>query len=232
MAMMTLPSFKPATPFRKQRSPVRAEIGSVVSQRLAHQPGAKRLARLAAQVFTFDHFLDDATCDRLIPMIKAGCVPSKLYGQGDGGTFRTSKSCNLPHEDPFIRSIDERIAEFLGLEPAQGETIQGQVYAVGQQFKPHPDFFHVDLPSWTEVERTGGQRTWTAMVYLNEPDSGGETHFPHLGITVAPKRGLLLTWNNMARDGAPNPWTFHEGCPVTAGEKIIITKWFRERTWC
>jgi prolyl 4-hydroxylase len=31
--------------------------------------------------------------------------------------------------------------------------------------------------------------------------------------------------------GAPNTLTLHEGVPVSAGRKYIVTKWFRERFW-
>ena len=47
------------------------------------------------------------------------------------------------------------------------------------------------------MERTGGQRTWTAMVFLNVPGDGGETCFPGVGVKVTPRLGNLLIWNNM-----------------------------------
>ena len=69
------------------------------------------------------------------------------------------------------------------------------------------------------------------MIYLDAPEAGGATVFPHLDIEVVPKVGRLLAWNNMARDGSPNSWTIHEGCAVEAGIKHIVTKWYRERPW-
>ena len=81
------------------------------------------------------------------------------------------------------------------------------------------------------MERSGGQRTWTAMVYLNDVDEGGATWFPKAGIRVTPRRGLLLAWNNMKPDGSPNDQTLHEGMPVVEGVKYIVTKWFREGFW-
>ena len=81
------------------------------------------------------------------------------------------------------------------------------------------------------MKETGGQRTWTAMVYLNDVEEGGATWFPRAGIRVSPRRGLLLAWNNMNPDGSPNPATLHEGMAVVSGVKYIVTKWFREATW-
>ena len=70
-----------------------------------------------------------------------------------------------------------KITALIGIDPAHGETIQGQRYAVGQQFKPHHDFFHKGEAYWPEMERTGGQRTWTAMIFLNDAEGGGQTFF-------------------------------------------------------
>ena len=79
---------------------------------------------------------------------------------------------------------------------------------------------------------TGGQRTWTAMVYLNAVEEGGATWFPQIGIRVAPKKGLLLAWNNMKPRRQPErDHMLHEGMPVVKGTKYIVTKWFREGNW-
>ncbi len=117
----------------------------------------------------------------------------------------------------------------MGVERSWGEPLQGQKYAVGQRFKNHADFFYIDQPYWAEYESQGGQRTWTAMIYLNEPARGGATGFKFLELQVEPKLGQILIWNNMAKDGSPNPFTVHEGQPVEDGVKYIVTKWYRER---
>ena len=43
--------------------------------------------------------------------------------------------------------------------------------------------------------------------------------------------GNLLVWNNLDAIGEPNHYSLHQGMPVTAGGKYIITKWHRERPW-
>jgi prolyl 4-hydroxylase len=83
----------------------------------------------------------------------------------------------------------------------------------------------------TIISKSWGQRTWTAMIFLNDVEEGGATWFPLAGIRVKPKRGLLLAWNNMNPDGSPNVNTLHEGMAVQQGVKYIITKWFREGAW-
>eukprot|EP00039_Didymoeca_costata_P023438 m.7129 g.7129 ORF g.7129 m.7129 type:complete len:309 (-) comp3649_c0_seq1:44-970(-) len=59
---------------------------------------------------------------------------------------------------------------------------------------------------------------------------GGATHFVNLkNGKIFPKKGKAIIWNNLHSDGTPNLNTLHCGSPVEAGEKFIITKWFRAR---
>src|SRR3546814_2501840 len=95
-----------------------------------------------------------------------------------------------------------KIAGIIAVDPACGETIQGQRYAVGQQFKPHHDFFFTSEAYWPEQEKHGGQRTWTAMMFLNAVDEGGQTQFPEAKVRISPRKGNLLVWNNLADRGA------------------------------
>jgi prolyl 4-hydroxylase len=74
----------------------------------------------------------------------------------------------------------------------------------------------------------GGQRICTVMVYLNEVEGGGQTHFIRQGVSVTPQRGTALMWWNV-RDGQVDESTYHAALPVEAGEKWVATKWIRER---
>jgi prolyl 4-hydroxylase len=181
------------------------------------------------QLYIQENFLSAEECRQLCEKIDSGVFPSPLYEKEKYEGVRTSQSCNLDVYDPEVAEFETRIANLLGIDRSWGEPLQGQRYEVGQEFKPHADFFYVDQPYWAEYEPHGGQRTWTAMIYLNEPDGGGATGFTYLDLNVVPKLGRILIWNNMAADGSPNPWTEHAGQPVGGGVKYIVTKWYRER---
>ncbi|MBR0551664.1 prolyl hydroxylase family protein [Stakelama marina] len=212
-------------------SPLRAQIGQSVSQRLEANPGVKKAKITAADVYYYPNYLSDRDCDMLIDKIDAGRRRSTLLSDTHDPYFRTSDSCDLDRWSPEIRPIDERISNLLGIDTVKGETLQGQRYAPGQQFRAHHDYFHTTESYWERMKQEGGQRTWTAMIYLNDVEEGGATWFPQAGIRVAPKRGLLLMWNNMKPDGSPNDLTLHEGMAVVKGTKYIVTKWFREDVW-
>lgn len=209
----------------------RVRIGSEVKKRLEAHEAAFKIPSYDLDIFVVRDFLDQDDCDALVATIDANRIPSKLLAPTADPEFRTSDSCNLDPNDPFVQRIEARIAGLLGIAPSHGETIQGQRYAPGQRFKLHHDFFEMGQPYWEEMNRCGGQRTWTAMIFLNEPEGGGETAFPSAGITVSPRLGHMLVWNNLNIIGEPNYFSLHEGRPVAAGTKYIITKWHRERPW-
>ena len=212
-------------------SPLRRLIGESVSLRLGNTPAVKRADIDSAQIFYHPDFLDAATCAKLRAIIDADRRRSTVLAEESVQDFRTSESCDMDRWSPDVRPTDEAIANLLGIDPVHGETMQGQRYAVGQHFRAHYDYFNETQPYWPKMIETGGQRTWTAMIYLNTVEEGGATWFPHAGIRVAPKRGLLLAWNNMKPDGSRNDQTLHEGMPVVKGTKYIVTKWFREGNW-
>jgi len=210
----------------------RITIGAYVNARLQVNPKAFRIpCNNNLDIYIVREFLDERDCRELVALIDRDNEPSKLLSYNGDDEFRTSQSCNLDPDDPSVRRVEGKITNLMGIEPAHGETIQGQRYQVGQQFKPHYDFFHKGEPYWDEMMRTGGQRTWTAMVFLNDVEGGGETNFTNIAAKVTPRRGNLLCWNNMDGIGQPNTYAMHQGMPVTAGTKYIITKWYRERPW-
>lgn len=208
-----------------------AEIGTHVDARLTKTPGVLKVPANGMDLFVRENFLSEADCRFLIGLIDDCSRPSTVFLDGGDSAFRTSSSGDLDRWDPGVNAIDTRICSLLGIPTSHGETMQGQRYEPGQQFKAHHDFFHVSQPYWPEQEKHGGQRSWTAMIYLNQPEAGGETYFPSAGAKVAPRTGLLLAWNNMGADGAPNLDSLHAGLPVMTGVKHIVTKWFRERPW-
>ncbi len=149
----------------------------------------------------------------MMERIDATCAPSTVLGAPVEG-HRTSWTAYLA-EPP----LTARIADTLGCDATLGEAIQGQRYDVGQEFRPHWDAFHDDTQ--------GAQRTWSAMIYLNTVTAGGETCFPNIGLSFTPLPGMLIAWHNLLSGGAIDPATLHQGKPVIAGRKYILTEWFR-----
>ena len=209
----------------------RAEIGVSVRERLSRVPGIVKLPVPTLDAFILRDFLNEPQCEALIKMINLNRKPSRLFAQSLDPNFRTSETCNLDPKHTLVQEVEASLTMLLGIEPKYGEYLQGQRYEVGQQYKPHYDFLYPSEPYWPQQEKIGGQRTWTAMTFLNVPQQGGETFFKRIGVKITPRRGSLVTWNNLDARGDPNPHSLHQGMPVVAGVKYIITKWYRERPW-
>jgi prolyl 4-hydroxylase len=208
-----------------------AAIGKDVRRKLGKAPAAQVISGGGFDLHVVQNFLSRAECAGLIALIDADAVPSSLYAGTEIDGFRTSFSCNLDPFEPLVASIEARISALTGIDPRHGEALQGQRYGPGQQFKPHHDYFHTSEAYWEPERLNGGQRSWTGMIYLNQPDGGGETNFPKAGLCLSPQPGMLVLWNNMKNDGSPQDNSIHEGCAVLGGTKYIVTKWFRERFW-
>jgi len=202
-----------------------------VVARLAAQPGIQRVPSPKLTLFLKRAFLDAETCAAVIARIDSQRRPSTISDPNGDAAFRTSETCDLDSSDPVVAKVEALIMAFTGLDPVHGEPMQGQRYAVGQEFKGHTDYFE---PNGVDYERycgVAGNRTWTVMIYLNEPEAGGATRFKTIDKIVQPEAGKLLAWNNRRADGSLNPATIHQGMKVRSGVKYVITKWFRELPW-
>lgn len=202
-----------------------------LAARLDSMRDVQRTPTRHADIYVRRNFLDPAECDLLIEKIDRERRPSTLLSSTDDQEFRTSDSCDFNRQAPEIDAIEQKITDFVGIPKDRGETIQGQRYAVGQQFKSHHDWFYTSEDYWEVESKRGGQRIWTVMVYLNDTQTGGATRFKKLGKMFKAERGKLLCWNNLDRAGEPNPWVLHQGMKVREGVKYIITKWYRELPW-
>lgn len=179
-----------------------------------------------------DNFISKEECDYFIKLIDNNNYRSSVAGGKDTisteSDVRTSHSSTLPVDDEKVIFLKKKIAAFLGYPVEKGETLQGQLYNPGEYFKPHTDFF--DPVSYKNHCMSSGNRTDTFMLYLNEDMEGGDTNFPKLDISMKPKRGRVLHWENMV-NGVEQHNTLHEGSPVIKGKKYIITSWWRENKW-
>lgn len=205
--------------------------GESSTAHLLARPAVQRVPSDKLELFQRRDFADPDLCAALIILIDTGRRPSTLADAGDDRYFRTSETCDLSADEAAVIELESRLAELSGIDPAHGEPLQGQRYDVGQEFKPHCDYFNPGGLDWAKYCSVAGQRSWTFMLYLNQVEAGGGTRFKCIDKTVHPEPGKLLAWNNRRADGRENPNTLHHGMKVRRGVKYVITKWYRERTW-
>ncbi|KEO91113.1 oxygenase [Erythrobacter longus] len=202
-----------------------------VLDKLVRREGIQRIPHPAIELFQARDFLTPDHCQQLMAMIDHDRRPSTIADPNGDDYFRTSETCDLARKDPVVQKLDALLHDLNGIDPSLGEPVQGQRYDVGQEFKPHTDYFTPGTADFKKFCSDSGQRTWTFMIYLNKVEAGGATRFKVVGKTFQPEVGKLLCWNNKRPDGELNPNTLHHGMKVRKGVKYVITKWYREREW-
>ena len=155
--------------------------------------------------------------------------------------IRTSSGTFLaPNQDDVLAAIQMRVAELSMLPQENQEALQVLHYGLSEKYGAHMDTFfdarHIG-------EENGGQRAATALMFLNEPEEGGETVFPNVAATNdgpgwspcarealahKPKTGDLILFWSLTPTGEIDPGTTHTACPVIRGEKWSAPLWIRQ----
>lgn len=186
------------------------------------------------RVVVFGNLLGADECEGLIAAARARLARSLTVETRTGGEAlnvdRTSDGMFFERgENELVQRVEARIARLLNWPLDHGEGLQILRYAPGAQYRPHYDYFDPGEPGTPSILRRGGQRLATLVMYLQEPDAGGATTFPDIGLQVAPVRGTGVFFSYDRPD--PGTRSLHGGAPVLGGEKWVATKWLRERTF-
>ena len=181
------------------------------------------------RIALFDNFMTASECEFMVRMAEPLMVPSQTMNKAGTATeindVRTSSGCTIPHADnAFIEELDLRVATLCNWDPLCTEPFHVLRYQEGEEYKPHFDFF-IPRPDVGPPGR-GGQRLGTLITYLREPEQGGGTWFPDIGLELRPKVGSAIFFSYPNLFFSKN--TLHAGLPVLAGEKWVATRWFRE----
>jgi hypothetical protein len=173
-----------------------------------------------------------AVCDYVIAQAGPRLGPALVYDPRGRGMMRdplrSSATASLAPLDLDLAlvGVNRAVAAAAGLPEPQSEFLSVMRYRPGEQYRPHFDI----VPAGPDLDRNG-QRIKTALLYLNEDYEGGETQFLTPDIKVRGRTGDILVFSNVLPDGRGDPASRHAGLPVTAGEKWLASKWFRERNF-
>ncbi len=197
-------------------------------------PARQRLSD-SPRIVALPQFASPAECDwaiaRAADRLKRAAVFSRQTGDQTYADVRDNSAVEfqLTDMDVALEVLRARISAATRLPVPIFEPLQVLHYSVGEQFRPHQDFFDPAVPEFAEMIRRYGQRIATVLIYLNDDYAGGETVFPKLGISFRGRRGDALFFTNVDRTGEPDPLTTHAGSPPKSGEKWIISQWIRDR---
>lgn len=140
--------------------------------------------------------------------------------------------CPLPQQDAIFASFERQVAATTGQRLIHAEPLVILRYQSGEQFKWHCDFISsTHQQAQVELEMFG-QRVYTAISYLNDDFTGGETEFKFWKRQIKPEQGMVLSFSNINPQGQVDKSSIHRGCPVLSGTKFVATSWYRsQRLW-
>ncbi|PGK32796.1 2OG-Fe(II) oxygenase [Bacillus anthracis] len=172
-------------------------------------------------------------CHELIKLAQNKLEPAKVMGNShlEISNVRKSDHAWFKHNsNELIHRICNRIAFIINYPLDYAEQLQIAKYQAEGKFDAHFDTFD----NFTELGKRNilekGQRIITALLYLNDVHSGGETSFPVLDVKVRPSKGSLLIFENCKKGTDERHLSsIHEGGLVKKGEKWIATLWFHKQ---
>jgi prolyl 4-hydroxylase len=188
------------------------------------------------RIILFSNVLSQEECEQMIalskPKMNQSTTVDDLSGKAELHKNRTSYGTYFKiNETSFIKRIDRRISELMQMPVINGEGFQILNYQKGGEYKPHFDYFPIELTGSKVHVSRGGQRVATLILYLNNVEQGGETIFPKINLKITPKQGNAVYFAYTNSKNQVDPLTLHGGCPVSKGEKWIATKWMRQNEY-
>ncbi|MBT2286076.1 2OG-Fe(II) oxygenase [Paenibacillus polymyxa] len=174
-------------------------------------------------IVCFEQVATPSECRELIKLAESKLMPSTVLSEkGEEYSHRRiSEQVWLPHQ------LSQRIAAIVDRPLHHDEHLQIVRYQIGGKFEVHSDCYDLNTVKGREAAFQYGQRIFTAILYLNTPNVGGETFFPQLNLQISPSEGKLLVFENCKRGTTePHPLSIHASLPVKKGQKWIATLWF------
>jgi prolyl 4-hydroxylase len=200
------------------------------------------------RAFALRNILTPEECDAILGRARAAVrrstVIDSVTGESKIDPIRTSKQTFLARESDVVMALYEKLSAVTLLPWMHNEDLQVLRYDVGEKYDAHEDVGDEGSVSGKELSREGGQRVATVLLYLEEPEEGGETAFPDSEwidgwrrdaeswspcaagrVAMKPKRGDGLMFWSVQPNGNIDHRAIHTGCPVLRGTKWTATVW-------
>ena len=174
----------------------------------------------------YENFITDEECQFMIEAAQKQFMRTTTLGKEIEG-YRVADGAWLNDSSEIVKNYRKKVSEISGFPTENMELIHIVKYEVGGEYKSHHDFFHPGEGYYDNEMKRGGQRSKTALVYLNEDFTGGETEFPKVNIRIQPQKRKLVLWDNAFEDESPDYDSLHAGLPVISGTKYIAVIWIR-----
>lgn len=205
----------------------------------------KFLDRNEAKIHVIEDFITAEECEAMGSAAQPRLHRASVADESGGSKFSEARKAlqagikvrwNLENEGDPIAALSRRVYDYTnyatgyGLEEFGQEDLMsiqyfGRNYESGEEpdrYTPHCD------GDCTGLKHKDGGRVATMVMYCEIPEEGGATQFRNSGIHIKPKFGMATFFSYMGLDEKMDTgFTEHSGCPVTKGDKKIVTQWMR-----
>tara|TARA_Y100001938_G_C8031070_1_gene400663 strand:+ start:185 stop:784 length:600 start_codon:yes stop_codon:yes gene_type:complete len=190
-----------------------------------------KLKTQTGEVFgwVIDGIVSDETCNKIIEHGKPSMKPSTTLDPYIPDYRTSSNTFAYYGNNKAVDEVAHLVCDFIQYPVENFEGMQIVHYNPGEYYKTHHDYFEKNTDHYESEIARGGQRTWTAFLYLNDVSKGGETNFPYVNFTVKPKRGTMILWMNTNQNGEVIDDSLHEALSPKSGEKWGANIWVREK---
>ncbi len=183
------------------------------------------------RISIYDNVLSDEYCDDLILRTTSPGYPGEYITMSDHRTDCERDTFGQANDRNIYRRIlnDFTYADYDVIATAASNALGRPYYLIesadilyyqkGHYMTPHHDWPY--NPRKLDYYQKAGTRDAVALVYLNDNFVGGETYFPHLDISIKPKKGRLSIWHHT--EDFDLDWSLiHESKEIVEGEKFAI----------
>ena len=181
----------------------------------------------------YENFVTSAECQKIISLIDNYVKELNIKN------YISALPLILPDEklNQILAKLKKEISNIASSPMTNLEPILATIYPVNSEYKEHHDSFYIEENSFYTKEMYecnmshGGQRTKTALLYLNHDFEGGQTEFPKHNLSINPKAGKLVLWDNVDHDNQVNKDMVHAAKVVTKGTKYVLVVYIREKEY-
>ena len=130
--------------------------------------------------------------------------------------YHITDEMNKKFEQAVAGCFREHVAPKYKCHFKSYEPVQFLGYPVGGHYKGHNDgeSFNYETRQWERIM----ERDVSFLFYLNDQYGGGELEFTDLGLTIKPKKGMMIAFPSY-KDFA------HKVHPVTWGHRYSLVSW-------
>lgn len=219
----SVPPFMLANPLKSSQNSEHSPVQATFKASERFLPNAVALDKSSPEAYQVSGFLEPEECEMLQAAILQALAPLTFSQESAVRTKQYFGQCGLSHSNvPVVHDINQRICRYIGIHPSYSESLVGLRLQPGQTLTDLVDYFDDDDEQ--------DQRTMSVVISLTKGTDDGYLSFPTAPLSQHFSQGDALAWNNLTREGTPNPSARYTLSGSSKGPQTFLIKRFTQRS--